>query len=82
LWLHVTEVLFTGDHLYWDRNEHQLAAYRDYCWHSWSLQTESMQRLSRYSFEWVLPGHGQQVFLTRTDMREQMQRLTVAMRTS
>src|SRR5438045_2272759 len=37
--------LFTGDHLDWDRHELLLDASRDYCWYSWSRQTESMRRL-------------------------------------
>src|SRR5579871_4937332 len=55
--------LFTGDHLWWDRDEHRLGASRDYCWYSWPMQVESMRRLSEFRFEWVLPGHGQRVHL-------------------
>ena len=55
--------LFTGDHLDWDRDEHALFASRAYCWHSWTEQTQSMARLQNFSFEWVLPGHGQRVQL-------------------
>lgn len=55
--------LFTGDHLGWSRDRQRLHAYYDYCWHSWAEQTKSMRRLQDYSFEWVLPGHGQRVEL-------------------
>jgi len=58
-------VLFTGDHLDWDRHEKRLDASEDYCWYSWPRQTESMRRLAGFSFEWVLPGHGQRVRLPR-----------------
>jgi glyoxylase-like metal-dependent hydrolase (beta-lactamase superfamily II) len=51
--------LFTGDHLAWSRRRGGLIAFRDACWYSWREQTESMERLLDYSFEWVLPGHGQ-----------------------
>ena len=50
--------LFTGDHLAWDRHNRELEAFRDYCWHSWSLQKTSMSRLLEHDFEWILPGHG------------------------
>jgi glyoxylase-like metal-dependent hydrolase (beta-lactamase superfamily II) len=72
--------LFTGDHLDWDRNERHLSASEDYCWYSWPQQTDSMERLADYRFEWVLPGHGQNVHLCATEMREEILRLARAMR--
>lgn len=72
--------LFTGDHLAWDRDQQALTAFRDYCWHSWDEQTESMARLARYRFEWVLPGHGQRVRLAADEMSRRMQELVAAMR--
>ena len=74
--------LFTGDHLDWDRDKERLSASEDYCWYSWTQQTESMERLTDYRFEWVLPGHGQRVHLLADEMREQMLRLTSSMRES
>ena len=64
--------LFTGDHLAWDRDSQHLTAFRDYCWHSWSKQRESMARLLEFSFEWVLPGHGQRVHLPAAAMRREL----------
>ncbi len=72
--------LFTGDHLDWDRYADRLDASRDYCWYSWARQTESMARLARFAFEWVLPGHGQWVHLPRDEMRRQMDDLVARMR--
>lgn len=72
--------LFTGDHLDWDRDEQQLSASEDYCWYSWPQQAESMRRLADYSFEWVLPGHGQRVHLPATEVRAQVSRLAETMR--
>jgi glyoxylase-like metal-dependent hydrolase (beta-lactamase superfamily II)/ferredoxin len=72
--------LFTGDHLAWDRHEKQLEAFYDYCWWSWERQTESMQRLAGFPFEWVLPGHGQRVHLPQGEMRRQMEELVARMR--
>lgn len=73
--------LFTGDHLEWNRDEHRLGAYRDYCWYSWTEQTRSMGRLLDYSFEWVLPGHGQRVCLPAEQMRRELASLVEWMRT-
>jgi glyoxylase-like metal-dependent hydrolase (beta-lactamase superfamily II)/ferredoxin len=77
--LHAGRYLFTGDHLWWDRDEQRLGASRDYCWHSWSEQTASMAALLDYSFEWVLPGHGQRVQLPAATMREHLQQLVKRM---
>jgi glyoxylase-like metal-dependent hydrolase (beta-lactamase superfamily II) len=71
--------LFTGDHLAWDRDRLELTAFRDYCWHSWPNQIESMRRLLDYRFEWVLPGHGQRISLPAAEMRRNLQRLVEEM---
>jgi glyoxylase-like metal-dependent hydrolase (beta-lactamase superfamily II)/ferredoxin len=52
------DVLFTGDHLWWDADEGGLDASRSVCWHSWSEQKQSLRRLLDFSFRAVLPGHG------------------------
>jgi len=72
--------LFTGDHLDWDRDAKRLSASEDYCWYSWPLQAESMERLAEYRFNWVLPGHGQRVHLQAETMREEMRKLVLFMR--
>ncbi|HVW01890.1 MAG TPA: hypothetical protein VHB77_16175, partial [Planctomycetaceae bacterium] len=61
--------LFTGDHLWWNRNLQRLGASRSYCWHSWDEQIESLARLQLFEFEWILPGHGQRVYLPAGRMR-------------
>jgi glyoxylase-like metal-dependent hydrolase (beta-lactamase superfamily II)/ferredoxin len=73
--LYQNRYLFTGDHLAWDRDERQLTAFRDYCWDSWAKQKESLAKLLDYSFEWVLPGHGERVHLAADEMREQLTEL-------
>lgn len=51
--------LFTGDSLYWNEARHDLAAFRNATWYSWSAQAASLARLAdAHRFEWVLPGHG------------------------
>jgi glyoxylase-like metal-dependent hydrolase (beta-lactamase superfamily II) len=52
------DVLFTGDHLWWNPVQGRLSASRSYNWHSWEQQLDSLERLLAYDFAWVLPGHG------------------------
>ena len=72
--------LFTGDHLWWSRTLHGLNAGRDVCWYSWEEQTQSMAALTQFSFEWVLPGHGERVKLTAEEIQKQLRELTERMR--
>lgn len=67
--------LFSGDHLWWVREQQRLGASRDYCWWSWAEQVRSLERLADLRFEWVLPGHGERVHLPAEEMRQQMTRL-------
>jgi glyoxylase-like metal-dependent hydrolase (beta-lactamase superfamily II)/ferredoxin len=71
--------LFTGDHLDWDRDRQRLSASESYCWYSWPKQAESMARLADFRFEWVLPGHGQKVHLSESEMNSQIVRLANSM---
>jgi glyoxylase-like metal-dependent hydrolase (beta-lactamase superfamily II)/ferredoxin len=71
--------LFTGDHLWWNREKKQLGASKSYCWHSWPQQVESMARLAQFRFEWVLPGHGQRVHLPESEMAEHLRLLVERM---
>ncbi|MBW4688034.1 MAG: MBL fold metallo-hydrolase [Komarekiella atlantica HA4396-MV6] len=70
--LYKNKFLFTGDHLAWSERYHQLAAFYDVCWYSWSEQIKSMRQLANYSFEWVLPGHGRRFHASTDTMRQQM----------
>jgi glyoxylase-like metal-dependent hydrolase (beta-lactamase superfamily II)/ferredoxin len=72
--------LFSGDHIWWSRVRGRLTASRDVCWHSWREQVESVRLLERYSFEWVLPGHGERAYFPREEMRRQVGRLVEAVR--
>lgn len=56
--LYRDKFLFTGDHLAWSPVRETLTAFRSACWYSWTEQTRSMEKLTGYNFEWVLPGHG------------------------
>jgi glyoxylase-like metal-dependent hydrolase (beta-lactamase superfamily II)/ferredoxin len=62
------QCLFTGDHLY--SNGRGLSASRDYNWHSWDEQLDSIEKLTHETFSWVLPGHGYRYHATPEAMRE------------
>ena len=70
--LYKHQYLFTGDHLWWNRETRDLGASRSYCWYSWEAQKESMVRLAEETFEWVLPGHGDRMRLDKSDMKRAM----------
>jgi glyoxylase-like metal-dependent hydrolase (beta-lactamase superfamily II)/ferredoxin len=77
--LHRERFLFTGDHLAWDRDAGELQAFYGACWYSWEEQIKSMEKLQRFSFEWVLPGHGQRIKLRREEMAREVAELTKRM---
>ena len=70
--------LFSGDHIWWSRNRGRLSASRDVCWYSWKDQVASVRLLEDYSFEWILPGHGERVHFPKDEMARQMARLVQA----
>jgi glyoxylase-like metal-dependent hydrolase (beta-lactamase superfamily II)/ferredoxin len=72
VFLYRNKFLFTGDHLAWSAGRGHLYAFRSACWYSWPEQIRSMERLLDYSFEWVLPGHGHPIRLTREAMRNSL----------
>jgi len=76
--LHNT-ILFTGDHLAWSGQLGHLYAFRTACWYSWSAQLQSMQSLTDYAFEWVLPGHGHRHHADKTTMAKQLQQCLARM---
>ncbi len=80
VFLYRDRFLFTGDHLAWDESGDRLYAFRNACWYSWSEQTESMQRLLDYRFEWVLPGHGRPIYLDADRMHQELERCVAWMR--
>jgi len=72
--------LFSGDHLWWSRAYQSLNAGRDVCWYSWDEQTRSVAALAPYSFEWLLPGHGERVKQPPEVMQHQIFDLVARMR--
>jgi glyoxylase-like metal-dependent hydrolase (beta-lactamase superfamily II)/ferredoxin len=78
--LYKEKYLFAGDHLHWDRHTNELGATRDYCFHSWSEQTKSMERIVNESFQWILPRHGAWIELDRTTMKKAITHLVERMK--
>jgi glyoxylase-like metal-dependent hydrolase (beta-lactamase superfamily II)/ferredoxin len=72
--------LFTGDHLWWSDDRSALVASRSVCWHSWTEQIRSVERLFAYHFTWVLPGHGRRVRLDAARMRRELEACLTRMR--
>src|SRR5215813_2517789 len=70
--LYREKFLFTGDHLAWSPEKRTLTAFRSVNWYSRPEQTRSMEKLLRYRFEWVLPGHGRIHHDTSETMREHL----------
>src|ERR1700733_5140992 len=67
--------LFSGDSLAWSREAHDLVAFREACWYSWSELKRSLGRLGEYQFEWILPGHGHSVHLPLAEMNARLRAL-------
>jgi glyoxylase-like metal-dependent hydrolase (beta-lactamase superfamily II) len=67
--------LFTGDHLWWDRDAGRLDASRSHCWHDWDEQLASLARLREHAFDRVLPGHGDPIHLPAERMRAELEAL-------
>ena len=67
--LHHRTYLFSGDHLAWDRDTESLTAHPDVCWYDWRTQLRSVEKLTAYDVEWLLPGHGERIRLERETMR-------------
>lgn len=70
--------LFSGDHIWWSRNRGRLAAAKSVCWYDWETQVKSVALLSRYQFEWVLPGHGERAHFPSGRMSQEVTRLIEA----
>jgi glyoxylase-like metal-dependent hydrolase (beta-lactamase superfamily II)/ferredoxin len=68
-----SKFLLSGDSLYFDRKSQRIDAWGPYwTWYSFQRQSESVARLAEYSFEWILPTHGQRVKLPPAEMRLQI----------
>ncbi len=72
--LYKNQFLFSGDHLWWDRKLQQLGTPKNLVWNEAQLE-QSVTKLLNYSFEWVLPGHGERIHLPCGDMHAALKQL-------
>ena len=66
--------LFTGDHVWWDRQYDRLDIPKVYVWNQRDLH-RSTEKLLDVSFEWVLPGHGDRMHMSCERMCREVERL-------
>ena len=72
--LYKNRFLFSGDHLWWDRDLQQLGTPENIVWDDAQLE-RSVRKLLNYSFEWVLPGHGDRIHLPSHEMKLAVEQL-------
>ena len=72
--LYAGRYLFSGDHLWWDRETRRMDVPRVYVWREKEL-IRSTRRLAGYDFEWLLPGHGDRIHLPASQVKVEMERL-------
>jgi len=72
--LYNNRFLFSGDHLWWDRELQQLGTPENLVWDDAQLEG-SVRTLLNYSFEWVLPGHGERINLPCREMKDAVEKL-------
>ena len=72
------QVLFSGDHLWWDPKRQRLAASRRYCWWSWREQVRSLAKLQHLNVGWLLPGHGDRCCLGPGEWQSHLKALLAA----
>jgi glyoxylase-like metal-dependent hydrolase (beta-lactamase superfamily II) len=67
--LYNNRFLFSGDHLWWNRDLQRLGTPERLVWDDAQLE-QSVRKLLTHSFEWVLPGHGERINLHQGDMKK------------
>lgn len=56
--LYQNHYLFSGDHLFYDQEQHTVYASEGVSWYSWPLQVKSIHKLAAFDIDWIFPGHG------------------------
>ena len=72
--LYKNQFLFSGDHLWWDRDLQRLGTPKNLVWDDTQLK-KSVKKLLHHSFEWVLPGHGERIHLPVHEMKNGIDQL-------
>ena len=52
------QIIFSGDHLWWNPDQNSIVASPKYCWWNWSEQIKSIKKLLNFDISLILPGHG------------------------
>ena len=72
--LYKNRFLFSGDHLWWERDREELGTPENLVWNHAQLE-QSIKKLLNSSFDWVLPGHGERNYLPANEMRAALEQL-------
>jgi glyoxylase-like metal-dependent hydrolase (beta-lactamase superfamily II)/ferredoxin len=72
--LHRDTHLFGGDHIAYSEELGHPYGFRGACWYRWDEVVNSMERLAKFRFEWILPGHGRLCHFEADEMARQMKR--------
>ena len=67
---HQKQILFSGDHLWWNPKKEVIVASKKYCWWDWREQVKSIERLLNLDILWLLPAHGYAHQFESGDWRE------------
>jgi glyoxylase-like metal-dependent hydrolase (beta-lactamase superfamily II) len=67
------QVLFSGDHLWWNPEQQVVVASERYCWWNWQEQLRSVERLLGLDVTWLLPGHGHRHVFARGQWRRALE---------
>lgn len=68
------QILFSGDHLWWNTEAQAVVASQRYCWWNWPRQLESVAKLRALDVRWLLPGHGGRHSFAAGEWAEQLDR--------
>lgn len=78
--IYKNKFLFTGDHLFVEEENHDIRASHGVCWYSWEEQIQSVEKLLKEEFEWIMPGHGGWGFFGKDQAHRKIQSLVSRMR--
>ena len=73
--LFLDRYLFTGDHLFYNRDKGRVYASKNVNWFSWDEQIKSNKKLLDYHFEWIFPGHGGWIHEDSGKLKEDINRI-------